>query len=176
MKKMIAILAVAMIMINGCTDNKLSYYKDTTPKADIKNFFNGKIKAWGIVQDWRGRVVTRFDVDMVGSWKGNVGILEEDFRYYNGKTGKRTWHITKNEDGTYQGTADDIIGKAAGKSEGSAFNWVYTMDIPVDQTTYRLKVDDWMWQMNDGVLMNRSYFKKFGITVAELTLFMQKQD
>ena len=25
-------------------------------------------------------------------------------------------------------------------------------------------------------LLNRSYFKKFGITVAELTLFMQKQD
>ncbi|HAQ50270.1 MAG TPA: DUF3833 domain-containing protein, partial [Gammaproteobacteria bacterium] len=27
----------------------------------------------------------------------------------------------------------------------------------------------------DGVLINRSYLKKFGITVGELTLFMQKQ-
>ena len=29
--------------------------------------------------------------------------------------------------------------------------------------------------MNDGVLINRSYLKKFGLTVAELTIFMQKQ-
>jgi hypothetical protein len=29
--------------------------------------------------------------------------------------------------------------------------------------------------MNDGVLINRSYLKKFGITVTKLTIFMQKQ-
>jgi hypothetical protein len=33
-----------------------------------------------------------------------------------------------------------------------------------------------MWAMNDGVVVNRSYLKKFGFTVAELTLFMQKQN
>jgi hypothetical protein len=30
--------------------------------------------------------------------------------------------------------------------------------------------------MNDGVLMNRSYMKKFNLTMAEITIFMQKQD
>ena len=40
---------------------------------------------------------------------------------------------------------------------------------------YRIRFDDWMWVMNDGVLINRSYLKKFGITVSELTIFMQKQ-
>ena len=29
--------------------------------------------------------------------------------------------------------------------------------------------------MNDGVLINRSHLKKFGITVAEITIVMQKQ-
>lgn len=114
---------------------------------------------------------------MVGSWEGgDVGTLEEDFRYYNGKTQKRIWTITKRKDGTYEGTAEDIVGKATGATEGSAVKWAYTMDIPMDGKTYRLKLDDWMWQMHDGVLINRSYLKKFGITVAELTLFMQKQD
>ncbi|MCF8462529.1 MAG: DUF3833 domain-containing protein [Rickettsiaceae bacterium] len=28
----------------------------------IKNYFNGTIKAWGIVQDWQKRVVRQFDV------------------------------------------------------------------------------------------------------------------
>ncbi len=53
--------------------------------------------------------------------------------------------------------------------------WNYVMDLPVDDTTYRIRFDDWMWVMNDGVLINRSYLKKFGITVSELTIFMQKQ-
>ncbi len=163
-------------MLSGCFSHSLEHYDDTAPKADIKEYFNGPIKAWGVVQDWRGRVISRFDVDMVGSWDGDVGTLEEDFRYYNGSTQRRIWTITKLPDGTYEGRADDIIGKAEGSSNGSAINWHYQMDIQVEDTTYRLKFDDWMWYMNDGVLINRSYLRKFGITVAELTLFMQKQD
>ena len=174
-KKIISCMA-GVFMLTGCGDTGLSIYKDTLPKADIKEYFTGHIKAWGIVQDWRGRVVNRFDVNMVGTWSGDTGTLQEEFTYYDGKKQHRTWIITKRPDGTYTGTAGDIIGDATGAESGSAINWHYTMDVPVDDTTYRLKFDDWMWQMNDGVLINRSYMKKFGFTVAELTLFMQKQD
>lgn len=162
-------------MLSGC-ENRLDYYKDSKPEADIQKYFNGNIKAWGLVQDWRGRVNTRFDVDMVGSWEGNVGTLKENFQYYDGRTQQRIWTITKIEDGIYEGTASDIVGKAIGATKGSGVKWSYVMDIPVDGKIHRLKLDDWMWQMNDGILINRSYLKKFGITVAELTLFMQKQD
>lgn len=162
------------IMFSGCSQ-PLDYYNDTTPKADIKEFFNGHIKGWGIAQDWRGRVVNRFDIDMVGKWDGDNGTLTEHFVYYDGKKQERIWTITKLPDGTYVGTAADIIDKAAGRVNGTAAQWHYTMDLPVGDTTYRLKFDDWMWQMNDGVLINRSYLKKFGITVAELSIFMQKQ-
>ncbi|MDG1286899.1 MAG: DUF3833 domain-containing protein [Rickettsiales bacterium] len=176
MKKILTLILIGVgVTLSSCMGNSLDYYKDTTPKADIKAYFDGPIKAWGIVQDWRGRVTNRFDVTMVGSWEGDIGTLEEDFIFYDGKTQKRTWTITKLDDGTYEGTAGDILGKAVGGVSGSAVQWAYTMDVPVDDTTYRLKFDDWMWQMNDGVLINRSYMKKFGITVAELTLFMQKQ-
>jgi len=161
-------------MLTNSKNPKLSKYNNTTPKADIQSYFNGPIKAWGIIQDWRGQVVSRFDVDMVGSWEGGVGTLKENFRYYNGDTQKRVWTITKNADGNYTGKADDIIGDATGFSNGSALQWNYKMDITVDDRTYRINFDDWMWQMNDGVLINRSYLKKYGFTVAELTLFMKK--
>ena len=49
------------------------------------------------------------------------------------------------------------------------------MNVPVGNTNYLIRFDDWMWQMNNGVMINRSYLKKFGFTVAELTLFMQKE-
>jgi len=171
----IVFLGVA-IMLSGCMGNSLDFYKDGKPQADIKTYFNGPIKAWGIVQDWRGRVVSSFELNMVGSWEGDVGTLKEDFVYYDGKTQHRVWTITKLADGTYEGTASDILGKAEGSERGNAVNWHYTMNLPVGDSVYRIKFDDWMWQMKDGALFNRSYLKKFGITVAELTIFMQKQD
>lgn len=151
-------------------------YDGTHPELQIEKFFDGKIKGWGLVQDRSGNVVRRFDVTINASWDGNTGTLDEDFEYYDGETQKRIWTIIKNEDGTYTGTAGDILDKAQGIKNGTALNWHYTMDLPVGGRTYRVKFDDWMWQMNDDVLINRSYIKKFGITFAELTLFMQKQN
>jgi len=164
-----------VIMLSSCAGHSLDYYKDTTPKGDIKTYFNGPIKAWGIVQDWRGRVVNQFDIDIVGEWDGDTGTLTENFSYYDGKKQQRVWTIKKLADASYEGTASDIIDKAIGNVEGNAARWSYVMDLPVDDTTYRITFDDWMWQMNDGVLINRSYLKKFGFTVSELTIFMQKQ-
>ncbi len=164
-----------LMMFSGCSSNSLEYYQDTTPKADIKEYFNGNIKAWGVVQDWRGRVIQRFDVVMVGKWDGDTGTLTEHFEYYDGKKQERVWTIKKLSDGSYEGTASDIIDKATGNTSGSAMRWNYVMDLPVDGNVYRIRFDDWMWVMNDGVLINRSYLKKFGITVSELTIFMQKQ-
>ena len=172
--KLTALLGV-LIMFNGCSSHSLKAYKDTKPTIDIKDFFSGDIKGWGIVQDRKGEVISRFDVTMKGSWNGDIGTLDEYFTYYNGKTQTRTWTITKHEDGSYTGTASDIIDKATGTQSGSAINWKYRIDLPVKDSTYRMSFDDWMWQMNDGVVINRSYIKKFGITFAELTLFMQKQ-
>lgn len=174
MMRFLPLLLGVTLMLSACS-NSLDYYEGSQPPADIKAYFNGPIKAWGLVQDWRGRVVNRFDVTMTGRWEGDTGTLEEDFRYYDGRTQRRVWTITRKADGSYEGTAGDIIGKATGNATGSAIRWHYQMDVPVDDTTYRLRFDDWMWQMHDGVLINRSYLKKFGITVAELTLFMQKQ-
>ena len=162
-------------MFSSCTSTSLKYYKNTSPKMDIKEYFNGPIKAWGIVQDWRGRVVRRFDLDMIGEWQGDTGTLTEHFSYYDGEKQERIWTIKKLADGSYEGRASDIIDKAKGQTNGSAARWNYVMDLPVNNTTYRIRFDDWMWVMNDGVLINRSYLKKFGITVSELTIFMQKQ-
>jgi hypothetical protein len=164
-------------MISGCSaGGSLDHYAEMQPPLELESYFNGPIKAWGIVQDRSGKVTRRFSVDMVGEWKGDTGTLTENFDYYDGKTQKRVWTITKTADGRYKGTAGDIIGTAEGQTKGSAVRWAYVMDLPVGDKTYKITFDDWMFLMKDGVLINRSYLKKFGITMAELTLFMQKQD
>lgn len=164
-----------MTFLTACTGPNLAYYKQDAPPLDLKDYFTGPIKAWGLVQDRKGQVTRRFDVVMHGSWEGDVGTLEEHFNYYDGETDKRVWTITKISANRYEGKAGDIIGKADGEVAGNTMRWAYVMDLPVGDTTYKITFDDWMFLMNDGVLINRSYLKKFGITVAELTLFMQKQ-
>lgn len=178
MKRKIGIFLTGVIMfLSACsTSSQMNYYKDTKPVVSLEQFFNGHIKAWGILQDRSGKVTKRFDVDMEGKWDGDVGTLHEKFSFYDGNKQERTWTIRKMPDGTYRGTAGDILDTAVGKTSGSAVQWKYTMDLPVDDTTYRIKFDDWMFVMNDGILVNRSYLKKFGFTVAELTIFMQKQE
>jgi hypothetical protein len=172
--KRLCLLGV-IIMLSACSGPKLTAYKDSEPKFDLQDYFTGPIKAWGLVQDRKGQVTRRFDVTMNGTWQGNVGTLVEKFEYYDGEVDTRIWTITRIAQNQYEGTAGDIIGKATGEVAGSAMRWAYVMDLPVGDTTYKITFDDWMFQMNDGVLINRSYLKKFGITMAELTLFMQKQ-
>lgn len=169
------ILSIIIFTYLNFMKNSIDYYENKKPQMSIKDYFNGSIKAWGIVQDWRGRVVRQFDVKMMGTWEGDIGTLKEQFFYYDGQTQERTWTIKKLDNGVYEGTALDILEKAFGKEKGNAAQWSYTMDLEVGKNVFRIKFDDWMWKMNDGVLINRSYLKKFGITVAELTIFMKKE-
>ena len=165
-----------LTFLSACsTGSSLEYYQRSQPALVLEDYFTGPIKAWGLVQDRKGRVTRRFDVTLHGTWQGDTGTLEEQFEYYDGETQQRIWTIKKMAQNRYAGTASDILDQANGVVEGSAMRWAYRMDLPVGEKTYRITFDDWMFLMNDGVLINRSYLKKFGITVAELTLFMQKQ-
>lgn len=170
------VLVGLLACISGCSaGGSLDHYVDMKPELKLEDYFNGPIKAWGIVQDRSGNIKRRFSIDMVGEWKGETGTLTEDFNYYDGEKQQRVWTIKKLAGQKYEGTADDIIGVASGEVQGNAVRWEYQMNIDVGDNTFKLTFDDWMFQMEDGVMINRSYLKKFGFTVAELTLFMQKQ-
>lgn len=176
MKYRFAIILLGLLsFLHGC-GIKGENYTDMQPPFKLEEYFVGTVKAWGIVQDTSGNIVNRFDVVIEGSYDGKTVILDELFTYYDdGRTEKRVWRITKIDDLHYEGTAGDIIGTAQGWAYGNALRWTYEMDVPVDDTTYRLTFDDWIWAMNDGVIVNRSYLRKFGFTVAEVTIFMQRQ-
>ena len=165
----------AIGLMTSCSSKSVTNYVNAEPKIALEDYFNGPIKAWGLVQDRSGNVKRRFDVDLVGEWSGNTGTLTEHFKYYDGETQSRVWTITKTGENKYEGSAGDIKGKATGQTSGNAVRWAYVMNLEVGGKTYAITFDDWMYLMNDGVLINKSQLKKFGFTVGELILFMQKQ-
>jgi hypothetical protein len=171
-------VALFALILSGCSvsiDGK--NYQTQQPAFELEAFFDGNVTAWGIVQNRSGEIVQRFVVNIDGSIENGNLILDETFEYGlgDGPT-KRIWTLVKNADGTYTGSAGDIAGKATGTSYGNAFNFVYEMDLDVDGSTYRVNFDDWFWAFDDKTMMNRSYIKKFGLVMAEVTIFMQKQD
>ena len=167
-------LALAAALLAGCAGPTPADYAQETPVLDLKTYFNGPLKAHGIFTDRSGKVVRRFTVDLVGRWNGDDGVLEEDFRYSDGQTQRRVWHLSRGADGRYTGRADDVVGSAQGQARGNALNWHYTLALPVDGKVWEVAFDDWMYLIDEHVMLNKARMSKLGITLGEVTLSFQK--
>ena len=170
---LLALLAGSAVLA-GCASPQVSDYAQQRPKLELDRYFNGRIRAHGIFQKRGGEVVRRFTVVMDCHWEGNQGVLDEAFSYSDGSTQRRVWRLTKLADGRYTGRADDVVGEAKGQESGNAFRWNYTLRLPVDGKEYDVQFDDWMFLVDERVMLNRATMSKFGITLGEVLLSFTK--
>lgn len=170
------LLLAAATVIAGCAAPRVDSYRDEKPVLDLREYFDGEIEAQGIFQDRAGKVVRRFNVAIKGSWAGDVGTLEEDFVYSDGTTQRRVWTITRIDEHNYIGTAGDVVGEARGEAFGNALRWRYVLALEVDGKTWHMDFDDWMFLVDDKVMLNRSEMRKFGFRFGEVTLSFRKKD
>ena len=70
--------------------------------------------------------------------------------------------------------ADDVIGTATGQAHGFAFNWHYTLAVKVDGEIWNIDLNDWIYQLNETRLINRTEMTKWGFKVGEITLIIEK--
>jgi hypothetical protein len=165
----------ATLGMAGCAGPQVSDYAAEKPLLDLRRYFNGTLDAYGVFTDRSGQVVKRFTVVMRCSWTGEDGVLDEDFVYSDGTTQKRIWRLKHLGEGRYTGTAGDVIGTAVGEARGNAFRWGYTMALPVDGKVYEVQFDDWMYLMDERVMLNKATMSKFGIRLGEVTLSFVKR-
>jgi Protein of unknown function (DUF3833) len=170
-----ATAAIGTLGLAGCAAVEPSAYAQEKPTLDLKTYFNGTIDAWGMFQDRSGKVIKRFTVVMRCTWNGNQGVLDEDFTYSDGTKQKRVWRLTETKPGTYTGKADDVVGEAIGIASGNALNWRYVLALPVDGTVYNVDFDDWMYLVDDKVMINRAVMSKFGFKLGEVLLSFTKR-
>ncbi|NIO40968.1 MAG: DUF3833 family protein [Burkholderiales bacterium] len=172
----LVVLAAATVLLAACASPGVESYSEERPLLDLRRYFDGEIEAYGMFQDRSGQVVRRFSVEIKSSWNGDVGTLEEDFVYSDGTTDRRVWTITKLDEHNYIGTAEDVIGEARGTAYGNALRWQYVLALPVDDKVYHVKFDDWMYLMNERIMLNRSEMSKFGVRLGEVTLAFRKRE
>lgn len=169
------IMSVAMLaLLVGCSQS-VQDYKAETPVLSLQDFFSGSGKAYGVLQDWRGRQTLRFTADLCGEWSGRQGDLYEVFYFSDGRVEQRHWRLQQFADGKITGTADDVVGMAQGQLAGNALYWQYVLRIPYEDSTLDVTVKDWLYLVDQQNLINRTSMHKFGIKVADLTLSIQQQ-
>ncbi len=166
---------LGLFMLSACSTTDVSLYAKEKPTLDLKQYFNGTIDAWGMFQNRKGEVVKRFSVVIQCSWVGDVGTLDEDFIYSDGSKQKRIWTLKKQANGQYIGTAADVVGEAIGIVAGNALRWNYVLALPVDDKVYNVNFEDWMFLMDDKVMLNRAVMSKFGFRLGEVTLSFTKR-
>ena len=120
----LTVLIISLFFTASCINNnsmKPTDFKNTEPTMTIEQYFNGPVKAWGLLQDRSGKVTRQFKADMTGSFEGDILTLKEDFYWTDGEKQNRIWEIKKIDQNYYEGMAPDVVGTAKGYQYGSAF-------------------------------------------------------
>lgn len=174
MIKLLSALLLSLAL-GACASGGVEQYKAEQPRLDLPQYLNGTLDGWGMFQDRSGEVKKRFHVVVEARWSGDTGTLDEKFSWSDGSTSRRIWTLKRQSDGSYRGTADDVVGQAVGELAGNALRWRYVLALPVDGTTYHVDFDDWMFLMDDKVMLNRSAMSKWGIHLGDVTLSFVKR-
>jgi len=67
MKNLFMVWFVVMLA-GGCTSMRIEDFAGTTPELVLEQYFNGRLTAYGLLKDRRGRITSSFRADFVGHW------------------------------------------------------------------------------------------------------------
>lgn len=174
-----ALIAFTALLFVGCSAIDPQVYRDERPALELQHYFSGTLEGHGLFQDRSGLVQRRFVVTIKASWAGDVGTLDEDFVWSDGKREKRIWTLRRapgEATGTrWIGTAADVIGEARGVVSGNALNWTYAFDLSTDDgKRYEVAFDDWMFLIDERVMLNRAVMSFYGFRIGEVLISFRK--
>jgi hypothetical protein len=176
----LASAVVIAALLASCSAVEPQVYLKETPVLDLQRYFNGTLVGHGMFSDRDGQVQRRFVVTILASWKGEIGTLDESFVWSDGEKQRRVWTLTpagaQGGMTRWVGTAADVVGDAQGTVAGNALNWKYTFDLKTREgARYKLAFDDWMFLIDERVMLNRAEMSYLGFKVGEVLISFQRQ-
>ena len=170
----LVIFSLAFPFITGCSNSSMENVVSKNLSFDLLEYFNGETTAWGLIVDRFGNLQSTFKVRLNGNIDNKQLLLKEYFTYNDGETEYREWIITKTETGAYEGKSKDTIGVAKGKQDGNTMRMVYDTTISIGETDIRVSFDDRFVKADEKVVINRAEILKWGIKIADVTIFFSK--
>ena len=163
-----------LLCLTGCAGLSADPDAGKARQFDVAGYFTGRLKAWGIVEPRFGGTVRQFTVELEGRRDGDDVVLDEQFLFSDGERQQRLWRVRRQADGSYRGEAADVPGGAAGREDGASFSWNYDLDLKVGGSSWRIAFRNWMFRIDDEVVLNRAFLRKWGIPVGEVTIAFRK--
>ncbi|QYX57235.1 DUF3833 domain-containing protein [Roseovarius sp. SCSIO 43702] len=172
----VALLSGGVAIFTGFRSQKPGCYAETVPYFALQDVLKGDLVCDGVIYGPRGHVISRFNADITMHWDGNRGRMVERFRYASGAVQDREWWLEVDEDGAIRADADDLVDVGRGRQSGATVEMRYRIRLPDEGGGHVLSVRDWMYLTPDGVVVNRSQFRKFGFKVAELVATIRRTE
>ena len=175
----LVVLALFLAGLVGCSQAlfkaDIKDYAANTPPLKLEQFFEGRSYAYGIFEDRFGNLKRQFRVHIDGRVDADGLILDERFIYEDGETARRVWTIQNrgvDETGLvrYQGQADDIDGVATGQIAGNVLSWSYDIVLSLSGQNLKVRFDDFIYQLDEDIAINRAYVSKWGVEIGQVTL------
>ena len=163
-------------LLIACSQVAIEDYENAEPLITIEEFFDGDLVAYGIVRDRSGKVIRHFEAVLKGEFTSTGGTLDEVFWFNDGERETRLWRMEKVEPGLYVGTANDVNGESFIESRGNAVRLSYDLRIPYNDGEIVVNMDDWMYQVSPGVVVNEAVMYKWGFRVGTVTVLIMRAD
>jgi Protein of unknown function (DUF3833) len=141
------------------------------PAFTMERFFAGRTVGKGSFTSQIAGVNRGLTVVTRGRWDGKTLTLREDFAFDDGEKDVKTWRFTKVAPGVYEGTREDVIGKADIRQVGNTVQLRYTADVRArDGSVTRLDFADTIAPRDGRSVLNEAVVSKFGVPVGRVSL------
>ncbi|WOX04171.1 DUF3833 domain-containing protein [Microbulbifer pacificus] len=172
------LLAMTLPLLQACSGPAVEDYAGNTPLFTPEQFFNGPLRAHGIVKNRAGKVTRRFTATLNGTWSSGRGLLAEKFEFDDGEIQYRNWQLefrqASGNERHYIGRAEDVVGEAHLAVSGNSAFIGYVLQVPYGGRTINISVDDRMYLIDDHTLIGESDLSKWGFDIGAITLTIVK--
>ncbi len=155
----------------ACSDPMpVSRFAGDGPAFDPVSFWTGHVQSWGVLENRSGEPDMVVTTDCVGEAEGDGGLhMRQTLRLGDGTVQSRDWHMRRTGAGRFEATANDMVGTAVGEAAGRAFHWSWVLATKPGDSLRDVTMDQWMYGLDDGTMMNRTTIRKLGIILAEVS-------
>ncbi|WP_395738505.1 DUF3833 family protein [Prosthecobacter sp.] len=162
------------IMMASCSGPHARDFAGKKPALDPKDYFTGHLRSQGTVKGPGGKVQDHFSTQLHGVPNRDGLLLIQDFTFDSGRKVHRVWDIHAVDAHHFEGHASDGVGIAHGEAWGNAFEWIYTLALPVKGHPVKVHFHQIMQLQPDGQLQNRAQFRKFGLRLGSVSETFRK--
>ena len=167
---LLACFGLSSLFLSACAQNDVTALNERRPQLSLEAFFAGDTIAYGIFEDRFGNLKRQFRVNITGTIEDDVLIRDS-----------RTWRIKRtgiDDNGhiAYEGIAVDITGVASGLVAGNALNWRYDVTLDMGGTQLEVHFDDWIYQQDEHIALNRAYVSKYNIDIGSVSIVFVRGD